>query len=257
MRVVVGEVGVAHKHLQADLGNQQCCWLPDKIRQNLQARQLHIWCCDPRGGTPRYCVLGGSWAVLFRLIGAYVHLLPDTLASHACAVLHSAFRDICNYYRTLVRPCTHGAEDGFGCGYLGELQRYPEKYNLHPSVGSLVRLLDGCRSGYDGYEIVRGDRDKALGAIVLWSDGVIPMVTPKQGSRMFFVWHPQIEEMLLDWVADIMLAHFHALVGHEVEQHHFRKYLWEMTNRHVALALEKLAPGKPVFELWVRSGVLT
>ncbi len=246
----------ACRHVAADLGNPQCCWTRERISDAIKETTLNIWCCDPRGGTPRYCILGGSWAVLFRLLGTFLHLVPELAVHRAHTALRREFQGLCDYYRTLVRPCTHGADDGLGCGYLGEIERYPGKYGLHAGISECVGMLDACRSEHDGYETVCGEREQALGAIVVRSEEAIPMITPKQGADMFFVWHPQVEELLLDRVAARMARRFQAVTGLGVDPLRFREHLWELTRIHVRLALEKLAPGKPVFELSIRAGAV-
>lgn len=264
------QIAIVRKHVVSDMANPQCCKSTDEIQHSLSTRSSRIWCPDPRGKTPRFCNLGGSGAVPLRLIDAFTQTIPENRFCGALSRLTARFEEMYMAFRTLVLPCTHTDEQAVqagndcGCGYLMYLRSDAAAYRFPD--GDLVTKLIAARHGDDGYEVLQGNRQNALGALIVRSeegqDGVLlhplPMITPMQSHGKFFVWHPQIAERLLDYVSAPMLHVLQEISGcRGVDYRYFRRQLTTVTRKHMEITYQKLASGKPIFHVLItRNGTI-
>ncbi|MEK7184504.1 MAG: hypothetical protein AAB701_03260 [Patescibacteria group bacterium] len=259
-------IAVAMEHVVLDMKNKQCCKTDAEILHSLQNRSLRIWCPDPRGRTPRYCNLGGSGAVPLRLIDAFLRTIPRQRVDEVVRILASRFTDFYDEFRGIVLPCTHTDKEAIlsgndcGCGYLNYLRKDAGDYDF--ADGSLVTRLLKSRKEDDEYEVLAGDRQAALGALIIRCEEdaagrllcPLPKITPTQLQGAYFVWHPQIASRLIDFVAERMFDVLQDLSScFDTNFKVFRAHLRCITKKHMEITYQKLAPGKPIFHVYIAS----
>lgn len=243
------------RHIEADLANPQCSLTIRDIHDGIRSRTLRIWCCDPRGRTPRFCILGASASALLRIAYAFIACLQVVDRLGSIILIERYFDDLYGFYRSLVLPCTHTDEQAVsvgtdtGCGYLMALRTHTVDYAV-PTTSFVQRLL-GSRSQSDGYEVVRGSRQAAVGALVIRGNTLIPMITPRHETEKFFVWHPQVEDALIDYVIWPVCRYLKIVTRREAQVSVVRSAVASLTQRHIAVTLQKLAQNKPVLHCTV------
>jgi hypothetical protein len=194
-------------------------------------------------------------------------LVPKHMAKAILRTLIVGFDKLYQEYRSLILPCTHTDQDALekgsdcGCGYLTYLRSDPGEYGFPWGRGDIVTRLLQSRAEGDEYEVLSGDRKLALGALVVRSEenalgefvAPLPMITPMQKGRMYFVWHPQVAEIILDYVSGPMLKVMTELAGfYDIEPISFRRQLTHVTRRHIEVTYHKLALGKPIYQVLVK-----
>lgn len=222
-----------------------------------EAWREKIWCVDGRATEPVYGVLGGSGGALLRMVGAFIASVPAESRSQAWESIKGGFPKLLDACRSMITVCTHTdqhAVDGgqeTGCGYLKMLRDRSQEFGLPD--GSIVSAMIACRKESDGYMVLPGDHAE-LGVLVVQTRRLnrsIRAVQPSTAGQQYFVYHPQVEQELYRNLETTVLKELKELTGVTVNPIEFRTNLERLTGEHVVLALAALAPGKPVYDIFL------
>ncbi|MCA9388246.1 hypothetical protein KC644_00610, partial [Candidatus Berkelbacteria bacterium] len=141
-----------------------------------------------------------------------------------------------------------------GCGYLKMYRDFSDDYGF-PGADRLVSKLVEARMEADKFEILTG-KHQEIGTLVVVSnspDGRIPMIQPLVNGRQYFVYHPQVELGLYRLIEEPITTKLEEITQAKIHPAEFRDKLASLTKKHVAMTLDKLASGKPVYEVTVTS----
>lgn len=217
------------------------------------------YCVDGRTTHPIFGMLGGTGGALLRMIQAFVQSLPDG-QDEALVKIVENLDQVLELCRSQIKVCTHTDDHAMtkneptGCGYLKMYRDFSGDYGF-PGAKLIVPKLVKARAKDDEFEVLMG-KHQEIGTLVINSNsdgGKIPMIQPSVNGKQYFVYHPQIERALYKLMEMPLLTKLEEITQAKIHPAEFREKLAAITQKHVAITLEKLAPGKLVYEVGITS----
>lgn len=226
-----------------------------------EALELPLGCIDGRQSAAQTTrtvpsMLGGSAGEAMRHLAAYLALVPaerrGQVVRMLCTRMDEIHATVHEVAPVVVHSDEHAHGDRLGCGYLNLLAQDPERFGLVSSdlVRTFVEVARQRRTKTDDFTLLHGEH-REVGVLVVHARGdLVPALVPNMGTE-YFVYVPELEAALRQELSGVLLPLFNTLTGEKVAEADFSLELGEVTQQHVAEALRALAPGKPVFDVYL------